>query len=75
MKPLTNDDVNKMIAAGLPESTIVHITQKGPLLSILHFRCVIKLKRAGATPETVEVMLGHNDLTTSHAGSSNAVIR
>jgi hypothetical protein len=57
-KPLTNDDVAKMIAAGLPESTIVQVIQKSPAAFDTSPDALIKLKRVGATPKIMEAMLG-----------------
>lgn len=59
-RPLTNDDVSKMIAAGLPESTIVQVIHKGPAAFDTSPDALIKLKRAGATPKIMEAMLGLN---------------
>jgi hypothetical protein len=57
-KPLTNEDVVKMVAAGLPESTIVQVIQKGPTAFDTSPDALIKLKRGGATPKIMEAMLG-----------------
>jgi hypothetical protein len=59
-KQLTNDDIVKMIAAGLPESTIVQVIQKGPAAFDTSPDALIKLKRAGATSKIMEAMLGFN---------------
>lgn len=59
-KQLTNDDISKMIAAGIPESTILQVIHKGPAAFDTSPDALIKLKRAGATPKIMEAMLGLN---------------
>jgi hypothetical protein len=64
-KTLTNEDVVKMVAAGLPESTIVQVIQKGPTAFDTSPDALIKLKGQGVTPRMMEAMLGVNTATSS----------
>jgi len=57
-KALTNDDVVKMVAAGLPESTIVQVIQRGPTTFDTSPDALIKLKKQGITAPVMDAMLG-----------------
>jgi hypothetical protein len=74
-KSLTNEDVVKMVAAGLPESTIVHVIQKGPTAFDTSPDALITLKQQGVTPRMMEAMLGGNTsgnaTVAAPAGSSS----
>lgn len=71
-KPLSNEDVVKMVAAGLPESTIVQVIQKGPTAFDTSPDALIKLKQQGVTPAMMEAMLGLNANAT---GTTTTVAR
>lgn len=71
-KLLTNDDISKMIVAGLPESTIVQVIQKGPAAFDTSPDALIKLKRRGATPKIMEAMLGFNTNAPAPTGTVSA---
>ncbi|HEX6188375.1 MAG TPA: hypothetical protein VFZ40_09855 [Pyrinomonadaceae bacterium] len=69
-KTLTNEDVAKMVAAGLPESTIVQVIQKGPSAFDTSPDALIKLKQQGVTPRMMEAMLGVNSPSTGNTAPS-----
>lgn len=48
-KPLTNEDIIKMVKAGLPDDTIVLVTQSSPNKFDTSPDALIALKGAGAT--------------------------
>ena len=54
---LTNDDVAKMLTAGLTESTIVQVIHKGPSNFDTSPDALIALKQQGATPRIIEAMV------------------
>ena len=56
-KSLTNDDVVKMLAAGLSESTIVQVIDKVPSNFDTSPDALIKLKQQGVTSKIIEAML------------------
>ena len=55
--PLTNDDVTKMFAAGLTETTIVQVIQKGPSNFDISPDALIKLNQQGVTAKIIEAMV------------------
>lgn len=55
--PMTNADVASMIAAGLPESTIIMAIQQGPAEFDTSAPALIELKNQGATPGMLEAMM------------------
>lgn len=55
--PLTNDDVTKMFGAGLTETTIVQVIQKGPSNFDISPDALIKLKQQGVTAKIIEAMV------------------
>lgn len=68
-KPLTNADISKMIAAGLPESTIVQVIHKGPTAFDTSPDALIVLKQQGAGPKIMEAMLGINTTAPEPVGT------
>ena len=54
---LTNDDVTKMFGAGLTETTIVQVIQKGPSNFDISPDALIKLKQQGVTAKIIEAMV------------------
>lgn len=70
-KTLTTDDVVKMVAAGLPESTIVQVIQKGPTAFDTSPDSLIKLKQQGVTPWMMEAMLGVNSTGTGKSAPTS----
>jgi len=62
---LTNDDVLKMIAAGLSETTIIQVIQKVPNVFDTSPDALIKLKQGGASTGIIEAMLGTTRPTAS----------
>ena len=55
--PLTNDDVTRMFGAGLTETTIVQVIQKGPSNFDISPDALIKLKQQGVTAKILEAMV------------------
>lgn len=55
--PLTNDDVTRMFGAGLTETTIVQVIQKGPSNFDISPNALIKLKQQGVTAKIIEAMV------------------
>ena len=55
--PLTNDDVTRMFGAGLTETTIVQVIQKGPSNFDISPDALIKLKQQGVTAKIIEAMV------------------
>ena len=55
--PLTNDDVTRMSGAGLTETTIVQVIQKGPCNFDISPDALIKLKQQGVTAKVIEAMV------------------
>jgi hypothetical protein len=64
-KTLTNDDVVKMLAAGLTETTIIQVIQKGPSNFDTSPDALIKLKQQGATAKIIEAMVGPTTRSTT----------
>jgi hypothetical protein len=56
-KTLTNDDVVKMLAAGLAESTILQVIQKLPSNFDTSPDALIKLKQQAVPPQIIEAMV------------------
>src|ERR1700688_94361 len=56
-KPLTNDDVVKMVKAGLPEGTIVSAIQATATNFDISPDALISLKNAGATQPVMDAMI------------------
>lgn len=54
---LTNDDVTRMFEAGLTETTIVQVIQKGPSNFDISPDALIKLKQQGVTAKIIEAMV------------------
>jgi hypothetical protein len=57
-KPLTNDDVVKMVKGGLPEGTIVSAIQASPTNFDISVDALISLKNAGVTQPEMDAMIG-----------------
>ena len=57
-KTITNDDIVKMISAGLAEATIIQVIHKGPTGFDTSPEALIKLKENGASPRIIEAMIG-----------------
>ena len=55
--PLTNDDVVKMLGAGLTEGTVVHVIQKVSSNFDISPDALIKLKQQGVTAKIIEAMV------------------
>jgi len=55
--PLTNDHVTRMFEAGLAETTIVQVVQKGPSNFDISPDALIKLKQQGVTAKIIEAMV------------------
>src|SRR5262245_7371187 len=74
-KTLTNDDVTKMIAAGLSETTIIQVIQKGPTNFDTSPDALIKLKQNGATARILEAMLGPAPMGAGSSARTDAAAR
>src|SRR6185369_11953212 len=68
--PLTNDDVIKMVGAGLTESTIVQVIQKVSSNFDTSPDALIKLKQQGVTAKIIEVMVAARTPNSSKPNSS-----
>jgi len=68
--PLTNDDVMKMVGAGLTESTIVQVIQKVSSNFDTSPDALIKLKQQGVTAKIIEVMVAARTPNSSKPNSS-----
>lgn len=68
-KSLTNDDIVKMVAAGLTESTIVQVISKVSSSFDTSPDALIKLKQQGVTAKIIEAML---ELTTRNTPDNAA---
>jgi len=55
--PLTNDDVVKMLGAGLTEGTVVQVIQRVPSNFDISPDALIKLKQQGVTAKIIEAMV------------------
>ena len=55
--PLTNDDVTRMFGAGLTETTIIQVIQKGPSNFDISPDALIKLKQQGVTAKIIEAIV------------------
>ena len=71
--PLTNDDVTKMFRAGLTESTIVQVIQKGPANFDTSPDALIKLKQQGVTPRIIEVIVATRPTPNSSTPTDTGV--
>jgi hypothetical protein len=63
-RPLTNEDVVKMVKAGLPEDTIVLVIQKSPNRFDTSPEALIALKESGATKRVLDAVVQSQDSPT-----------
>jgi hypothetical protein len=71
--PLTNDDVVKMVGAGLTESTIVQVIQKVPAKFDTSPDALIKLKEQGVTAKIIEAMVATKTTPSSSTPTDTGV--
>lgn len=71
--PLTNDDVTRMFGAGLTETTIVQVIQKGPSNFDISPDALIKLKQYGVTARIIEAMVATRTTTNSSTPTETGV--
>ena len=64
-KPLTNEDIVKMVKAELPEDTIILVIQKSPNRFDTSPDALIALKEAGATKKVLDALVKSQDSPTS----------
>ncbi len=69
-RPLTNDDVIKMVNAGLPEGTIVSAIQASPTNFDISADALISLKNAGVSQPVMDAMIA----TTSNKRTAGAPV-
>ncbi len=83
-KPLTNDDVIKMVKGGLPESVVVAAIQSSPAKYDTSPDGLIKLQKAGVTPNELNAVMaasakgsaagpssGSDGTSTANAGTAS----
>jgi len=77
-KPLTNQDVIDMVAAGLPESTILLSIKQSPASFSTSPQDLIALKKAGVSPVIMDAMMkagsSSGAASTPSTGSESALI-
>ena len=73
--PLTNDDVTRMFGAGLTETTIVQVIQKGPSNFDISPDALIKLKQQGVTAQIIEAMVATRTTPNSSTPTETGINR
>ena len=71
--PLTNDDVTRMFGAGLTETTIIQVIQKGPSNFDLSPDALIKLKQQGVTAKIIEAMVASRTTPNSSTPTQTVI--
>lgn len=71
-KPLTNDGVVKMVQAGLSESVVVAEIQSSPAHYDVSTDGLIKLKKAGVTPDEMKAIIAAQQAANGGGGAAPA---